>query len=101
MSVRVVARIRPLLNSELDKDAIVYAATAAGAGNEPSSQPTIVRIPNPKNEGEDFSFQFNSVYGQEATQQDIFDKEGKQIYYETFHNLASNIAGKCLSSIFH
>lgn len=64
MSVRVVARIRPLLKSELDKDTIV---TADGP---------IVRIPNPKNEGEDFSFQFNSVYGSEATQQELFESEG-------------------------
>lgn len=64
MSVRVVARIRPLLNSELEKDTIV---TAHGS---------VVRIPNPKNEGEDFSFQFNSVYGSDVTQQLLFDNEG-------------------------
>lgn len=73
MSVRVVARIRPLLKLELDKDSIV---TAAPAGNETVGSPTVVRIPNPKNEGEHFSFQFNSVYDQEATQQDIYDYEG-------------------------
>lgn len=73
MSVRVVARIRPLLKLELDKDSIV---TAAPAGNETVGSPTVVRIPNPKNEAEHFSFQFNSVYDQEATQQDIYDHEG-------------------------
>ena len=72
MSVRVVARIRPLLNPELDKDSIV---SAVSAGSE-IDQPTIIRIPNPKNGGEDFSFQFNSVYDQVATQQEIFDNEG-------------------------
>ena len=71
MSVRVVARIRPLLKTELDKDTIVSVDGASGQG--PS---TIVRVPNPKNEGEEFSFQFNSVYGPEATQQDLFDGEG-------------------------
>lgn len=74
MSVRVVARVRPLLQSELDKDVIV---TAVSAGSEPSSQPTVVRVPNPKNDSENFNFQFNSVYGPEATQQDIFDNEGR------------------------
>lgn len=74
MSVRVVARIRPLLKLELDKDIIVEAAAS---GNEPLGSPTIVRIPNPKNEAEAFSFQFNSVYDQQATQQQIFDNEGK------------------------
>ena len=64
MSVRVVARIRPLLKSELDKDTIVAA------------DGPVVRIPNPKNESEDFSFQFNSVYGADATQQELFDGEG-------------------------
>ncbi|KAL9120430.1 MAG: hypothetical protein Q9187_003015 [Circinaria calcarea] len=72
MSVRVVARVRPLLQSELNKDVIV---TAVSAGSEPSSQPTVVRVPNPKNDNENFNFQFNSVYGPEATQQDIFDNE--------------------------
>lgn len=71
MSVRVVARIRPLLKAELDKDTIVTVA------RDSSNQPNIVRIPNAKNENEDYSFHFNSVYGQEATQQDIFDNEGK------------------------
>lgn len=73
MSVRVIARIRPLLKAELDKDTIV---SAINSDSESSAPPTIVRVPNPKNESEDFSFQFNSVYGQDATQQDIFDGEG-------------------------
>ena len=73
MSVRVVARIRPLLKAELDKDTIVTAITT---NNESLGLPTVVRIPNPKNENEDFSFHFNSVYDQSATQQDLFDNEG-------------------------
>ena len=71
MSVRVVARIRPLLKSELDKDTIVSADSPSREGS-----PTVVHIPNPKNEAEDFSFQFNSVYGAEATQKDLFEHEG-------------------------
>lgn len=73
MSVRVVARIRPLLKTEVEKDVIVDAAKAAG---EPGDTKTIVRIPNPKNEAELYSFQFNSVYGQDSTQQEIFEQEG-------------------------
>jgi hypothetical protein len=73
MSVRVVARIRPLLKHELDKDTIVTAESESPEGN---ADPTIVRIPNPKNESESFSFQFSSVYEQDATQQQIFDSEG-------------------------
>ncbi|THZ75538.1 kinesin-domain-containing protein [Aureobasidium pullulans] len=72
MSVRVVARIRPLLKQELEKDTIVEAAPSA---TEPLATPSIVRIPNPKNEAEAFSFQFNSVYDQQATQQQVFDNE--------------------------
>jgi hypothetical protein len=72
-SVRVVARIRPLLKLELDKDTIV---TAEAAGNETPASPTVVRIPNPKNESESYTFQFNAVYDQQATQQEIFEKEG-------------------------
>lgn len=65
MSVRVVARIRPLLKNELDKDKIVEAA----------DNKTVVRIPNPKNEAELYSFQFSSVYDEVATQQDMFESE--------------------------
>ncbi|KAI5270603.1 kinesin-domain-containing protein [Aureobasidium subglaciale] len=72
MSVRVVARIRPLLKQELEKDTIVEAAPNVA---EPLATPSIVRIPNPKNEAEAFSFQFNSVYDQLATQQQVFDNE--------------------------
>ncbi|KZF21898.1 kinesin-domain-containing protein [Xylona heveae TC161] len=82
MSVRVVARIRPLVKSELEKDVIVTTGQSAAAVAESKegkqkkdAQPTVVRIPNPKNPGENFSFQFNSVYGQIATQQELFDAE--------------------------
>ncbi|KAF2457407.1 P-loop containing nucleoside triphosphate hydrolase protein [Lineolata rhizophorae] len=72
MSVRVVARIRPLLKLECAKDTIVEGSPA---GAERPGSPTLVRIPNPKNESESFSFQFHGVYDQEATQQEIFEKE--------------------------
>jgi hypothetical protein len=72
MSVRVVARIRPLLKNEIEKDIIVTAAP----NNESNANAQIVRIPNPKNDAELYSFQFNSVYEQETTQQQLFDNEG-------------------------
>ncbi|KAF2195240.1 kinesin family protein-like protein [Zopfia rhizophila CBS 207.26] len=71
-SVRVVARIRPLLKQELDKDTIVTTESTDG---ENTGNSTVVRIPNPKNDAESFSFQFNSVYEQHTTQQQIFDNE--------------------------
>lgn len=70
MSVRVVARIRPLLKSELEKDQIVTSHAAT------DDAPTIVKIPNPKNFAEEYSFQFNSVYEQGSTQQELFEAEG-------------------------
>lgn len=70
MSVRVVARIRPLLRGECEKDIIVRG------GSKNDDDTAIVRIPNPKNESEDFTFQFNSVYGDQASQEDIFQTEG-------------------------
>ncbi|WPH00510.1 Hypothetical protein R9X50_00333900 [Acrodontium crateriforme] len=73
MSVRVVARIRPLLKAEMQRDIIVDAANTAGDAKDAK---TIVRIPNPKKESEAFSFQFNSVYDSEATQAQLFDAEG-------------------------
>ncbi|KAL2023313.1 hypothetical protein VTK56DRAFT_3051 [Thermocarpiscus australiensis] len=70
MSVRVVARIRPLLEKELDKDVIVRA-DRVGEGKPL----TVVKIPNPKNEAEEFSFAFNSVYDQATTQEELFTAE--------------------------
>lgn len=75
MSVRVVARIRPLLKHELDKDAIVTAESSNDG--DCKARPTVVRIPNPKNEAESFSFQFSSVYEESATQQELFDTESE------------------------
>jgi hypothetical protein len=71
MSVRVVARIRPLLSSELEKDVIVHADRVEG------KPLTVVKIPNPKNEAEEFSFAFNGVYDQATTQEALFTAEGK------------------------
>ncbi|CAJ2509500.1 Uu.00g145260.m01.CDS01 [Anthostomella pinea] len=70
MSVRVVARIRPLLESELDKDIIVTAAS-----NDDRKTSNVVKIPSPKNEAEEFSFAFNSVYDNQATQEHLFTAE--------------------------
>lgn len=64
MSIRVVARIRPLLNSEIEKDVITSAD-----GN-------FVKIPNPKNESEEFSFAFNKAYDQGTPQEELFTAEG-------------------------
>ncbi|KAI0517790.1 P-loop containing nucleoside triphosphate hydrolase protein [Xylaria bambusicola] len=70
MSVRVVARIRPLLEKELDKDIIVRPAS-----NDDGNTSTVVKIPNPRNESEEFSFTFNSVYDQATTQEQLFTAE--------------------------
>ncbi|KAF5562903.1 kinesin family member 22 [Fusarium napiforme] len=70
MSVRVVSRIRPLLEKERECDIIVRADTAdAGKPN------TVVKIPNPKNEAEEFSFAFNGVYDRSTTQEELFTAE--------------------------
>jgi hypothetical protein len=70
----VVARIRPLLDKELDKDTIVRAESG-GDGKTMN----IVRIPNPKNEAEEFSFSFNGVYDMDTTQEELFTNEGTRI----------------------
>ncbi len=71
MSVRVVARIRPLLGKELEKDTIVRAETS-----EDGKPMNIVKIPNPRNEAEEFSFAFNGVYDMGTTQEELFTNEG-------------------------
>ncbi|KAI1971868.1 hypothetical protein LOZ53_000934 [Ophidiomyces ophidiicola] len=98
MSVRVVARIRPLLKTEREIDIIVRPGAFAAStlppipkdsnGNSISKKKkfhkkdgefcerqSIVRIPNPKNEGEQYSFQFNGVYDDSVGQQEFFDAE--------------------------
>lgn len=71
MSVRVVARIRPLLPRELEKDIIVRAESSEDGGHA-----NVVRIPSPKNESEEFSFAFNGVYDQSTSQEALFNAEG-------------------------
>ncbi|KXJ90334.1 P-loop containing nucleoside triphosphate hydrolase protein [Microdochium bolleyi] len=72
MSVRVVARIRPLLDHELDKDIIVHAASSSTA---PDDTFNVVKIPSPKNDAEEFSFTFNGVYDQATSQEELFTAE--------------------------
>ncbi|KAG6017546.1 hypothetical protein E4U41_004181 [Claviceps citrina] len=70
MSVRVVARIRPLLEKELDKDIIVRPDST-----EPGKPNTIIKIPSPKNGAEEFSFAFNAVFDQSTSQETLFTSE--------------------------
>jgi hypothetical protein len=87
MSVRVVARVRPLLKAERDVDVILHTGSKEGKADRNTSQEnsklaalrdrdTLVRIPNPKNENEEYSFQFNAVYDAEVSQQEFFEAEG-------------------------
>lgn len=90
MSVRVVARVRPLLKSEREIDVILQTGhpsnePAKALKSSPKSKTpaalkdreTVVRIPNPKNDAELYTFQFNAVYGPETSQQELFDAEGR------------------------
>ena len=77
MAIRVIARIRPTQQNELERDVIVKAA---GTDDDATSAPTLVKIPNPKNQHENFTFQFSSVYNESAQQQQIFDSEGQSTY---------------------
>ena len=52
MAIRVVARIRPQQQEELDKDVIVSTIS----NSDDSLHPTEVRIPNPRNEKETFTY---------------------------------------------
>lgn len=98
----MVARVRPLLKTERDCDVVVRSGTsglnstskndgAARVGEKPvpvgakkqkeekdkvSTVGNTIWIPNPKNAGEEYSFKFNSVYDEDASQQELFDTEG-------------------------
>lgn len=84
MSVRVVARLRPLLKSEHDKDQIVSCCNGVG------DKLSVIKIPNPKNTAEEYSFQFSSVYDQDAAQQEIFEAEGAQDIPAKLPSLTTN-----------
>lgn len=58
------------MGKELEKDTIVRAEAT-----EEGKPFTIVRIPNPRNESEEFSFAFNGVYDQSTTQETLFKNE--------------------------
>jgi hypothetical protein len=89
MSVRVVARIRPLLGKELDKDIIVRAECS-----QEGKPMDIVRIPNPKNEAEEFSFAFNGVYDTATTQEELFTNEGRMysVYTLSYYLIDSSVS---------
>lgn len=86
MSVRVVSRIRPLWKTERELDVIVRTGSNSKGEKKNTEdskalsalrdRDTIVRIPNPKQEHEEYSFQFNAVYNADASQQELFDAEG-------------------------
>lgn len=63
-TVRIIARVRPLLNGEINKDVVVHA------------EGTTISMPNPKNENENFTFPFNAVHNMESSQTQLF-AEGK------------------------
>ncbi|TQS38906.1 hypothetical protein Golomagni_00577 [Golovinomyces magnicellulatus] len=70
MSIRVVARIRPVFDEESKSQIIVRAESSKG-----TKPYNIIRIPNPKKEREEFSFTFNAVYDSESTQEELFTNE--------------------------
>ncbi|KAI5292490.1 hypothetical protein KEM52_006313 [Ascosphaera acerosa] len=107
MSVRVVARIRPLQPNEREADVILRTASSSahssgGSSTSASSPPALspsssssssyahpsldrtqrpgyagntVKIAIPKNETQQYSFQFHAVYGPQVTQEDLFEAE--------------------------
>lgn len=107
MSVRVVARVRPLLKSERELDVIVRTGTSATTTEAKlretengdrklaalRDRDNVVRIPNPKNEGEEYTFNFNAVYDSDVVQQELFDAEGRLLIHLAWR-LAINIEGK-------
>ena len=92
-TVKVIARVRPLLKSEIENDKVVEtcssvtpsqsttsgtigAARKTGTASESQERFDTIKIPNPKNAGEKYSFQFQAVYDEQGTQQEIFEREG-------------------------
>lgn len=81
----MVARIRPLLDKEVDKETIVRAESS-----QEGKPANVVRIPNPKNPAEEFSFMFNGVYDSHATQETLFTEEGMKVRVQREGSLTEN-----------
>lgn len=63
-----------MLEREADKEIIVHADSS-----QEGQLANVVRIPSPKNPGEEFSFMFNGVYDSDATQETLFTNEGQKM----------------------
>lgn len=61
-TVRIIARVRPLLKGEIEKDIVVR------------TEGTAISMPNPKNENENFTFPFNAVHDSESDQAQLFSE---------------------------
>lgn len=61
-NVRIIARVRPLIKGETEKDIVVLTSGDT------------ISMPNPKNENESFSFPFHSVRGQDSDQAQLFSE---------------------------
>ena len=61
-NIKACIRIRPLINQEKEK--VVYEV-----------ENNSIKLLNPKNEKEILNFEFDSIYKEDSTQNEIFEKE--------------------------
>lgn len=71
MPIRVVARIRPVLGSDLDPEVIVHPVAADQDGIA-----TTVRVASPQEDGGESTFNLDGVYSSEVSQEAFFNVEG-------------------------
>ncbi|KAG8745374.1 hypothetical protein FRC10_008233 [Ceratobasidium sp. 414] len=78
-SVRIACRVRPFINSEARDDSVEVL------------DDTSVSIINPQDVGKRFRFNFTSVHGQDATQEQLFDRDVLPLLGHVFSGLTVTI----------
>ncbi|KAL2890875.1 kinesin family member 22 [Ceratocystis lukuohia] len=70
MPIRVVARIRPILESDTESDVVVHPVSADDNGIAKS-----IKVYSPRDEGEELEFALDGVYSHKVSQEVFFNSE--------------------------
>ncbi|KAL5611992.1 hypothetical protein BROUX41_000445 [Berkeleyomyces rouxiae] len=70
MPIRVVARIRPVLETDADSEIVLYPVGVDEKGIAKS-----INVPSPRDESDELNFALDSVYGSQVSQEAFFNSE--------------------------
>ncbi|KIM37196.1 hypothetical protein M413DRAFT_279239 [Hebeloma cylindrosporum] len=75
--VKIAARLRPRLESEIDDDSvkIVHPSNDSGGSSSSTAGGSFITVANPRDPTQIFKFPFSSCYDQDSTQEEIFKND--------------------------